>query len=91
MSLRPGTLCKLKKGTIIDAQDGFVDTFNWMVDFINNLKGDGIITIDTKTSDKPVIKLNSVPLVSGDDTNVVIRKVKSGKNKDKYSIDVYYK
>ena len=37
---RPGILCHLTKDESIYAQKGFVDTFNWMVDYINNLKGD---------------------------------------------------
>ena len=42
MGSRPMVLCKLEKGKLIDSQDNFVDTFNWMVDYINNLRGDGI-------------------------------------------------
>lgn len=37
---KPAILCKLEKKKLIDTQEGFVDTFNWMVDYINNLKGD---------------------------------------------------
>ena len=58
MALRPGVLCKLTKGKIIDAQEGFVDTFNWMVDFISNLNGEEPITVDKKVSDQPKIKLD---------------------------------
>lgn len=62
--MRPAILCKLKKGKLIDADDnkGFVDTFNWMVDFINNICGDGDnggngpITVDKTIDDRPVIK-----------------------------------
>ena len=54
---RPGTLCKLEKGKMIDAQVGFVDTFNWMVDFINNLRGDGDkIDITNPTGTNPVVR-----------------------------------
>ena len=58
MSARPAILCKLKKGQLIDVQEGFVDTFNWMVDFINNLKcsKDTGLRVDTTISDKPEIK-----------------------------------
>ena len=40
--MRPPILCKLKTGLLIDADDhrGFVDTFNWLGDFCNNLCGD---------------------------------------------------
>ena len=58
MSARPAILCKLKKGQLIDVQEGFVDTFNWMVDFINNLKcsKDTGLKLDVTISDKPEIK-----------------------------------
>ena len=58
MAAKPAQLCKLKKGQLIDVQDGFVDTFNWMVDFISNLKcsKDTGLKLDTTISDKPEIK-----------------------------------
>lgn len=59
MSNRPGTLCHLEKGKILDTQVGFVDTYNWMVDYINNLKGEDGIKLDNSISDHPVIKLDS--------------------------------
>lgn len=55
---KPGTLCYLKKDMMIDAQENFVDTFNWMVDYINNLKGEKGIKVDTTISDHPKIKLD---------------------------------
>lgn len=54
---RPARLCKLAKGKVIDAQDGFVETFNWMVDFINNLCGDGEkIELTNPTGTNPVVR-----------------------------------
>jgi len=54
---RPGLLCKLKKDESIYTQDGFVDTFNWMVDYINNLKGDkDNIEVSNPTGSNPEIK-----------------------------------
>lgn len=54
---RPGVLCKLQKGKLIDVQEGFVETFNWMVDYINNLKGDDKnIQLDNPATTNPVIK-----------------------------------
>lgn len=101
MSLRPGTLCKLEKGKLIDAQENFVDTFNWMVDFIENLKGDGdadagkSVRVDRSVSDRPVIRLDcelssngdGVEYVAGSDTNIVFTPQGGGK----VAIDVYYK
>ena len=46
---RPAILCKLRKGKLIDAQPNFVETFNWMVDFINNLRGEGEINAEAST------------------------------------------
>lgn len=62
--MRPPILCHLKKGKIIDADDnrGFVDTFNWLVDFCNNLRGEGdfdstkSIRLDRRIDDHPVIR-----------------------------------
>jgi len=35
-----------------DANKGFVDTFNWLVRFCNNLQGDGYyITVDNQQGD----------------------------------------
>ena len=54
---KPGVLCHLKKGKLIDTQEGFVDTFNWMVDYINNLRGDdNNIEIANPTGVNPVVK-----------------------------------
>lgn len=64
MSVRPMVLCKLEKGKLIDTQENFVDTFNWMVDYINNLRGDDSnIELTNPTTENPVIRLKNV----GDD------------------------
>lgn len=73
---RPATLCHLKKDQLIDTQENFVDTFNWMVDFINNLKGDGDddkdkkIKVDKSTSDHPIIKFSDTDLSSSSSIRV---------------------
>lgn len=64
--MRPGILCKLEKGVLIDTQRGFVDTFNWIVDFCNNIQGDGNIdggkklriSLDKSQDDHPVIRVS---------------------------------
>lgn len=62
--MKPPVLCKLVKGTLIDVNEGFVDTFNWLVDFCNNLKGDGEVDfgrplwIDRRKDDRPVIRFS---------------------------------
>ena len=37
MTPKPTPLCKLEKGKLLDSQEGFVDTFNWMVDLLDSL------------------------------------------------------
>ena len=49
MATKP-QLCKLEKGKIIDAQKGFVDTFNWMVSVLDELT-----PINAKISDLTVL------------------------------------
>ena len=75
MGAKPGKLCELREGKIIDAQRGFVATFNWMKDFCNNLAGDANleaeegaagIKVDTSVSDHPVIRLVGVGDGDGD-------------------------
>lgn len=64
---RPAILCHLQKGKMIDAQDGFVDTFNWMVDYINNLRGDeDNITVDNPIGTNPVVRfIGEIPEAEG--------------------------
>lgn len=38
---KPAQLCKLVKGKLIDACPGFVDTFNYIVDWVENFRGEG--------------------------------------------------
>lgn len=74
MGAKPAQLCKLKKGQMIDAQDGFVDTFNWMVDFINNLKcsQETGLKLDTTISDRPEIKPAEAKAKTKDGQEVVV-------------------
>lgn len=49
----------LQKGKLIDAQDGFVDTFNWLVDCFQNLCGDGdYINVSGKDKSAPMVSFN---------------------------------
>ncbi len=103
---RPARLVKLEKGKIIDVHEGFVDTFNYLVDYIQNLCGEGnldpagAVWIDRNRADHPVIRLNVNKLpqgggggkeyIAGNDTNIVFTDIESGPNIGKTSIDVYY-
>lgn len=52
MRNRPGALCVLEKKKLIDTQNGFVDTFNWMVDVIDELtKGNAKVQEVTLATD----------------------------------------
>ena len=75
MGARPMVLCKLEKGKLIDTQENFVDTFNWMVDYINNLRGDNTkIEITNPTTNNPVIRSMVVGDEEGGDFNGILIK-----------------
>lgn len=59
---KPAVLTKLVEGKLIGSQKGFVSTFNFLVDFISNLRGDaecddGAISVDRSIEDFPVVRL----------------------------------
>lgn len=62
---RPPILCVLEKGKIIDAQEGFVDTFNWLVEFCGNLKGEGEEAANTESTLKLDRTDESHPVIRG--------------------------
>ena len=50
----------LKKGKLLDAHEGFVETFNWLVDSIQNLCGDGErIEVKRPSENVPMICYNA--------------------------------
>lgn len=57
---------------MIDTQVGFVDTFNWMVDYINNLRGDGDnIDIENPVGTNPVVRfIGEIPEGEGGGGNI---------------------
>lgn len=55
MANKPATLCQLEKGKLVDTQNGFVDTFNWAVQSIANLKGGENCEVSWPTDDTPTI------------------------------------
>ncbi len=58
MANRPGFLCELQKGKLIDTQPGFADTFNYAVRSIDNLKGGRNCKVDRTVPDCPVINVD---------------------------------
>lgn len=55
MANRPGVLCTLQKDRLIDTQPGFVDTFNWLVAAVNNLKGGQNCDVSWPAPDTPQV------------------------------------
>lgn len=68
MANRPGQLCHLNRGESIYNQSNFVDTFNWVVACINNIKGGTNCNIEWTADDTPTINVNddSQPNGGGD-------------------------
>ena len=64
MANKPAQLCQLQKGKFVDFQQGFVDTFNWAVSAIANLKGGENCEVTWTTDDHPTIDCTAV---EGDD------------------------
>ena len=63
---RPPTIAKLKHGKILSGSvfRFFVETWNWLVGYVDNMKGDadvnpqnGHIVVDRTDPDHPVIRL----------------------------------
>lgn len=56
--MKPARFVQLTEGKSIGALDnkGFTETFNWLVRFCRNLRGDGLyITVDNKFGDCPTV------------------------------------
>ena len=62
--LKPKVLCVLEKGKLIDVQDGFVDTFNWMCSWISKFKAGSSpcadFEVDTRMSDEPKLRITKL-------------------------------
>lgn len=65
MANRPGKLCELEKGKLIDTQQGFADTFNFAVKAIDNLSGGKNCEVDWTIPDHPVINVDIPETESG--------------------------
>ena len=58
MADKPAKLCELKKGKVLGGQKNFCDTFNWVVQSLNNLKGGKNCTVEWTTPDHPEINVD---------------------------------
>ena len=59
MATKPAQLCQLKKGKLVDTQQGFVDTFNWAVNAIANLTGGQNCEVTWPVDDTPTIDVTA--------------------------------
>ena len=53
MANRPGSLCHLEKKKLIDTQKNFVDTFNWLVASVKNLRAGRGLKLTWTADDTP--------------------------------------
>lgn len=67
MANRPGSLCVLQRGKSLYGQANFVDTFNWLVSCMNNLKGGTGIDVDWSVPDQPTINAQQESAPNGGD------------------------
>lgn len=56
MVAKPARPCHLKKGKLIDTADGFVETFNWVAEFVHNLKAEDGVKLDLQSPSNPVLR-----------------------------------
>lgn len=83
---KPGAPCHLTVGKLIETHKGLAATWNWLVEFVANLKGEDGVEIDTTIPDHPILRGSSTKLISAEDSNVVITE---GDGKETI-IGVYY-
>ena len=60
MGNKPQVLAQFKQGKLIGTVEHFVDTMNWLVPFVANLKGEEGIAIKNPSTDHPLLELNIV-------------------------------
>lgn len=58
MADRPAQICQLEKGKLIDTQQGFADTFNWVAQSVANLQGGQNCEVSWTLPDHPTIDVN---------------------------------
>ena len=60
MGSKPQILAEFKQGKLLGTVEHFVDTMNWLVPFVANLKGEEGIAIKNPSTDHPLLELNIV-------------------------------
>ena len=86
MGSKPQILAEFKQGKLIGTVEHFVDTMNWLVPFVANLKGEEGIAIKNPSTDHPLLELN---IVAGEGIKITksngqmkISAIKEGKKED---------
>lgn len=98
-------LTRLKEGKAISAFDGFVESWNFICTWIENIIGEGeedkskSLTIDRTVPDHPVIRgsggggdgqIKSIQFESGPDSNLEFDVTDDGEGNLTVKIDAYY-
>ena len=86
MGSKPQVLAEFKQGKLLGTVEHFVDTMNWLVPFVANLKGEEGIAIKNPSTDHPLLELN---IVAGEGIKITksngqmkISAIKEGKKED---------
>ena len=86
MGSKPQILAEFKQGKLLGTVEHFVDTMNWLVPFVANLKGEEGIAIKNPSTDHPLLELN---IVAGEGIKITksngqmkISAIKEGKKED---------
>ena len=86
MGSKPQVLAEFKYGKLLGTVEHFVDTMNWLVPFVANLKGEEGIAIKNPSTDHPLLELN---IVAGEGIKITksngqmkISAIKEGKKED---------
>ena len=86
---KPAALAHLEKNKLIDVQPNFVDTFNWLKDFCNNIEAKEPLEIDLTTDVKPIIKFKNektVEVITGVEFKIAEGKLMAKVKKEKFTL-----
>ena len=74
---KPAVLAQLEKNKLIDVQENFVDTFNWIKDWVNNIEVRDPLELDLTNDTKPILKLEAIDKIQCIDKDGSITETKS--------------
>ena len=86
MGSKPQILAEFKQGKLLGTVEHFVDTMNWLVPFVANLKGEEGIAIKNPSTDHPLLELNIVAgegiKITKSNGQMTISTIKEGEKKN---------